>query len=200
MVIGHLRQGTMPDAPFHWAIEDVGAITSQPVLGGLHHQYAESDFRHTQPMLSAFDVDGSISNESASSCDAYMTSKTPKAPPARLVRNEAPDNLHPGLSIASPAIAAATARSWEHSQEAALRPRMRSDNGMWEAARFTLIQTSSAEPAGQMTSATVALLKHFLQIRSFNPARAGVTLTQLRGGPYRYPMEFGIRGQRRRIL
>jgi hypothetical protein len=38
-----------------------------------------------------------------------------------------------------------------------------------------------------------------LQIRSFNPARAGVTLAQLRGGPYRYPMEFGIRGQRRRI-
>jgi hypothetical protein len=27
------------DAPFHRAIERVGAITSQPVLGGLHHQY-----------------------------------------------------------------------------------------------------------------------------------------------------------------
>jgi hypothetical protein len=27
------------DAPFHRAIERVGVITSQPVLGGLHHQY-----------------------------------------------------------------------------------------------------------------------------------------------------------------
>ena len=27
------------DAPFHRAIERIGAITSQPVLGGLHHQY-----------------------------------------------------------------------------------------------------------------------------------------------------------------
>jgi hypothetical protein len=27
------------DAPFHRAIERFGAITSQPVLGGLHHQY-----------------------------------------------------------------------------------------------------------------------------------------------------------------
>jgi hypothetical protein len=27
------------DAPFHRAIERVGAITSRPVLGGLHHQY-----------------------------------------------------------------------------------------------------------------------------------------------------------------
>jgi hypothetical protein len=27
------------DAPFDWAIERVGAITSRPVLGGLHHQY-----------------------------------------------------------------------------------------------------------------------------------------------------------------
>jgi hypothetical protein len=27
------------DAPFHWAIERFGVITSQPVLGGLHHQY-----------------------------------------------------------------------------------------------------------------------------------------------------------------
>ena len=27
------------DAPFHRAIQDIGAITSQPVLGGLHHQY-----------------------------------------------------------------------------------------------------------------------------------------------------------------
>jgi transposase InsO family protein len=27
------------DAPFHRAIERIGVITSQPVLGGLHHQY-----------------------------------------------------------------------------------------------------------------------------------------------------------------
>ena len=27
------------DAPFHRAIQRFGAITSQPVLGGLHHQY-----------------------------------------------------------------------------------------------------------------------------------------------------------------
>jgi transposase InsO family protein len=27
------------DAPFHRAIERLGAITSYPVLGGLHHQY-----------------------------------------------------------------------------------------------------------------------------------------------------------------
>jgi hypothetical protein len=27
------------DAPFHRAIERLGVITSQPVLGGLHHQY-----------------------------------------------------------------------------------------------------------------------------------------------------------------
>jgi transposase InsO family protein len=27
------------DAPFHRAIQRMGAITSQPVLGGLHHQY-----------------------------------------------------------------------------------------------------------------------------------------------------------------
>jgi transposase InsO family protein len=27
------------DAPFHRAIQRIGAITSQPVLGGLHHQY-----------------------------------------------------------------------------------------------------------------------------------------------------------------
>jgi transposase InsO family protein len=27
------------DAPFHRAIECLGAITSQPILGGLHHQY-----------------------------------------------------------------------------------------------------------------------------------------------------------------
>ena len=27
------------DAPLHRAIQRLGAITSQPVLGGLHHQY-----------------------------------------------------------------------------------------------------------------------------------------------------------------
>jgi hypothetical protein len=27
------------DAPFHRAIEHLGAIKSQPILGGLHHQY-----------------------------------------------------------------------------------------------------------------------------------------------------------------
>jgi hypothetical protein len=27
------------DAPFHRTIERFGVITSQPVLGGLHHQY-----------------------------------------------------------------------------------------------------------------------------------------------------------------
>jgi transposase InsO family protein len=27
------------DAPFHRTIERIGVITSQPVLGGLHHQY-----------------------------------------------------------------------------------------------------------------------------------------------------------------
>ena len=27
------------DAPFHRKIEHVGTITSQPVLGGLHHKY-----------------------------------------------------------------------------------------------------------------------------------------------------------------
>jgi Glutaminase len=30
------------DAPFHRAIERLGAITSQPVLGGLHHQYCRA--------------------------------------------------------------------------------------------------------------------------------------------------------------
>src|SRR6266540_5566913 len=41
------------DAPFHRAIERVGAITSQPVLGGLHHNIAESDFRYTQGRVEA---------------------------------------------------------------------------------------------------------------------------------------------------
>ena len=27
------------DAPFHRAIEHLGAVISRPVLGGLHHQY-----------------------------------------------------------------------------------------------------------------------------------------------------------------
>ena len=27
------------DTPFHCAIQRIGAITSQPVLGGLHHHY-----------------------------------------------------------------------------------------------------------------------------------------------------------------
>jgi hypothetical protein len=36
------------DAPFHRAIERLGAITSYPVLGGLHHHIAESNFRYTQ--------------------------------------------------------------------------------------------------------------------------------------------------------
>jgi hypothetical protein len=30
------------DAPFHRAIERLGAITSRPVLGGLHHQYCRA--------------------------------------------------------------------------------------------------------------------------------------------------------------
>jgi hypothetical protein len=36
------------DAPVHRAIEHLGVITSRPVLGGLHHNIAESDFRYTQ--------------------------------------------------------------------------------------------------------------------------------------------------------
>jgi len=35
------------DAPLHRAIQRLGAITSQPVLGGLHHRYC-SNFRYTQ--------------------------------------------------------------------------------------------------------------------------------------------------------
>ena len=30
------------DAPFHRAIQRLGGITSQPVLGGLHHQYCRN--------------------------------------------------------------------------------------------------------------------------------------------------------------
>jgi hypothetical protein len=36
------------DAPIYRAIQHVGCIVSAPVLGGLHHHIAESDFRHTQ--------------------------------------------------------------------------------------------------------------------------------------------------------
>ena len=36
------------DAPVHRAVEPIGAITSRPVLGGLHRQYCRSlGFRHT---------------------------------------------------------------------------------------------------------------------------------------------------------
>jgi len=42
------------DAPFHRAIDRVGAITPRPVLGGLHHQYCRTDFRHTQGLESIF--------------------------------------------------------------------------------------------------------------------------------------------------
>jgi transposase len=34
-----IRRSLDKDAPFHRAIQRLGAITSQPVLGGLHHQY-----------------------------------------------------------------------------------------------------------------------------------------------------------------
>ncbi len=33
------RRSLNKDAPFHRAIECLGAITSHPVLSGLHHQY-----------------------------------------------------------------------------------------------------------------------------------------------------------------
>jgi len=35
----HIHRSLDKDAPFHRAIERFGVITSQPVLGGLHHQY-----------------------------------------------------------------------------------------------------------------------------------------------------------------
>ena len=35
----HIHRSLDKDAPFHRAIEPFGVITSQPVLGGLHHQY-----------------------------------------------------------------------------------------------------------------------------------------------------------------
>jgi hypothetical protein len=34
-----IRRSLDKDAPFQRAIQRLGAITSQPVLGGLHHQY-----------------------------------------------------------------------------------------------------------------------------------------------------------------
>jgi len=34
-----IHRSLKKDAPFHRAIERLGAITSYPVLGGLHHQY-----------------------------------------------------------------------------------------------------------------------------------------------------------------
>ena len=44
------------DAPFHRAIQRLGAITSLPVLGGLHHQYCRISFRHTHPIDSSIDT------------------------------------------------------------------------------------------------------------------------------------------------
>jgi transposase InsO family protein len=40
------------DAPVHRPIGSLGAIISRPVLGGLHHNIAESDFRYTQRVVS----------------------------------------------------------------------------------------------------------------------------------------------------
>jgi hypothetical protein len=37
--VSRIHRSLNRDAPFHWPIERVGAITSRPVLGGLHHQY-----------------------------------------------------------------------------------------------------------------------------------------------------------------
>src|SRR5262249_19017232 len=37
--VSRIHRSLNKDAPFHRAIERVGAITSRPVLGGLHHQY-----------------------------------------------------------------------------------------------------------------------------------------------------------------
>jgi len=33
------HRGLNQDSPVHWAVQSIGAITSQPVLGGLHHHY-----------------------------------------------------------------------------------------------------------------------------------------------------------------
>jgi hypothetical protein len=38
------------DTPFHRAIPRRGAITSQPVLGGLHHRYEAGRGRHIAAM------------------------------------------------------------------------------------------------------------------------------------------------------
>jgi hypothetical protein len=35
------------DAPLHRAIERLGAVVPRPVLGGLHINMADSNFRHT---------------------------------------------------------------------------------------------------------------------------------------------------------
>jgi hypothetical protein len=37
--VSRIHRSLNKDAPFHRAIERVGAIASRPVLGGLHHQY-----------------------------------------------------------------------------------------------------------------------------------------------------------------
>src|SRR3981081_4667215 len=39
------------DAPFHRTIQRMGAITSQPALGGLHHQYCRIEFSVNTPLL-----------------------------------------------------------------------------------------------------------------------------------------------------
>jgi hypothetical protein len=39
-----IHRSLSKDAPFPRATERLGVITSQPVLGGLHHNIAESDF------------------------------------------------------------------------------------------------------------------------------------------------------------
>ena len=41
------------DAPFHRAIERIGAIKSHTVLGGLHHQYCRINFWYTQDVRAA---------------------------------------------------------------------------------------------------------------------------------------------------
>jgi Integrase core domain len=46
--VSRIHRSLDKDSPFHRAIERLGLITSQPVLGGLHHNIAESSFRHTQ--------------------------------------------------------------------------------------------------------------------------------------------------------
>ncbi len=38
-VFDAMRRANVLEAPLHRAIERIGIITSQPVLGGLHHQY-----------------------------------------------------------------------------------------------------------------------------------------------------------------